>query len=177
MPPLTINCIQCGTPKSVRQIDLDRGDGRFCSKTCFADWHRGRKRVSHAPNKICALCAAPFYRHPSKAKSSSGLYYCCRDHKDQAQRLDSTISGVLRPSHYGSGNGSSDYRERALAHFNNVCDCCGFSDVPEVLVVHHRDRDRTNNTLDNLRILCPTCHDVDHFRAGDGRFRDRTAAA
>lgn len=42
-----------------------------------------------------------------------------------------------------------------------VCELCGLSewlgaDIP--LELHHRDGDRYNNSIDNLLILCPTCH-------------------
>ena len=40
--------------------------------------------------------------------------------------------------------------------------CCvcgkGLKRFFDVLLVHHKDRDRTNNSLDNLVSLCPSCH-------------------
>ena len=41
------------------------------------------------------------------------------------------------------------------------CECCGLSEwvsekIP--LELHHRDGDRTNNTIENLELLCPNCH-------------------
>lgn len=50
------------------------------------------------------------------------------------------------------------------------CEECGYDKHPEILQVHHRDRDRHNNTIDNLAVLCPTCHMEDHFVAKDGPF-------
>jgi len=40
-------CIQCGSPKSVRQVDLNRGWGKFCSKSCKAV-DQERKTGQHA---------------------------------------------------------------------------------------------------------------------------------
>jgi 5-methylcytosine-specific restriction endonuclease McrA len=37
------------------------------------------------------------------------------------------------------------------------CEKCGEGNS-EVLVVHHRDRNRKNNKPDNLAILCANCH-------------------
>lgn len=41
------------------------------------------------------------------------------------------------------------------------CECCGSSEwlgQPITLEIHHIDGDRTNNTLENLQLLCPNCH-------------------
>ena len=41
------------------------------------------------------------------------------------------------------------------------CECCGLTEwlnKPITLEVHHKDGDRTNNSLDNLELLCPNCH-------------------
>lgn len=43
----------------------------------------------------------------------------------------------------------------------NKCECCGLTnwngkDIS--LQIHHIDGDRTNNTIENLQILCPNCH-------------------
>ena len=41
------------------------------------------------------------------------------------------------------------------------CEVCGLSEwmnKPIPLELHHIDHNRYNNSLDNLQILCPTCH-------------------
>src|SRR5262249_22609440 len=41
------------------------------------------------------------------------------------------------------------------------CEKCGLTDwlgSPIPLELHHRDGDRSNNTLPNLQLLCPNCH-------------------
>lgn len=41
------------------------------------------------------------------------------------------------------------------------CECCGITSwmgKPINLEVHHVDGHRTNNSLDNLQLLCPNCH-------------------
>lgn len=42
-----------------------------------------------------------------------------------------------------------------------ICDECQITDwrgKPLVLEIDHIDGDRTNNSLNNLRLLCPNCH-------------------
>jgi hypothetical protein len=52
-----------------------------------------------------------------------------------------------------------NYRKLALEHYKDrlVCAHCGFG-IPEVLEVAHLDCQRENNDIDNLVLLCPTCH-------------------
>ena len=41
------------------------------------------------------------------------------------------------------------------------CALCGLSEwlnKPLVLQLHHIDGDNSNNTLENLQLLCPNCH-------------------
>ena len=43
----------------------------------------------------------------------------------------------------------------------NVCEQCGLSEwrgSPIVIQLHHKNGDPTDNTLDNLQMLCPNCH-------------------
>lgn len=135
---------------------------RFCSKECF---YKSKKR---SVEQVCSYCGAGFTRRPSAArKSRHGYVFCSRTCKDAAQRLDSPITAI-RPSHYGTGTAS--YREIAKREKPTHCNRCGYAKIVEILEVHHIDRDRGNNTLDNLEILCPNCHQEEHFTRQDGRF-------
>lgn len=46
----------------------------------------------------------------------------------------------------------------------HVCERCGWVDKTEELPRHHIDRDRTNNTPENLEVLCKTCHALEHIK-------------
>jgi hypothetical protein len=46
-----------------------------------------------------------------------------------------------------------------------VCERCSY-DKYEILQVHHKDRNRNNNELENLELICPNCHYEDHFLFG-----------
>ncbi len=50
-----------------------------------------------------------------------------------------------------------NYRKLAFEHYDPVCAHFGFG-IPMVLEVAHLDGKRQNNSLENLVILCPTCH-------------------
>lgn len=105
----------------------------------------------------CAYCGKVFMKSLSKLENSkSGLYFCCREHKDLAQRIESGEDFVeIRPSHYNIG---ANYRQKALREKPNKCFVCGWNEDIDILEVHHIDEDRTHNQLENLMILCPICH-------------------
>lgn len=111
----------------------------------------------------CEYCGKEFRRAKSKLeKSKSGLYFCCREHKDMAQRLGSGNKfDTMRPDHYGQGGiAGRDYRSMAFAAYDHKCAICGYDGDGDIgcLDVHHIDSNRENNILENLIIVCPNCH-------------------
>ena len=105
----------------------------------------------------CAYCGISFTKLKSKADSKTGLHFCCREHKDMAQRISSGEKfKELRPDHYGDI--LSDYRKAAFDTFEHKCDCCGWNEDYRILEVHHIDSNHNNNDISNLVILCPICH-------------------
>ncbi len=54
---------------------------------------------------------------------------------------------------------------RLLAERGKKCEQCGYAKT-EILQVHHKDRDRSNNALSNLALICPNCHAEEHYLEG-----------
>ena len=157
---IEMNCAFCNRLFLAPLRKVKTGERKFCSLSCF---HKGRvgTRKVHIPNTVCSLCGTDFYARASRAKHSrSGLLFCSRRCKEKAQI--SRMKGVT-PAHYYLGSGRYTYRLRALRELPQTCTDCGWNKVPAVLVVHHLDRDRTNNDISNLVVLCPTCHQVRHY--------------
>ncbi len=44
------------------------------------------------------------------------------------------------------------------------CNRCGYNKIKNILGVHHKDRDRHNNNMNNLEVLCPNCHSEEHSK-------------
>lgn len=104
----------------------------------------------------CSHCNILFKKLTSRLSGSkSGLYFCCREHKDLAQSYIKDI----QPDHYGSGK--YNYRSKALNNFGAVCNRCGFTNIL-ALEVHHKDKNRDNNDISNLEVLCCNCHSIEH---------------
>ena len=143
-------CDHCGKEykKQKRQAE-GKPSEHFCSASCQAN-ETSRVQL------ICDHCSALFYRSKSKLLNSrSGKMFCCRECKDIAQ----SYMEEIQPDHYGTGEGN--YRARALKHYGNSCKLCGYT-IEDALEVHHIDKNRDNNDLDNLVVLCCNCHTLVH---------------
>jgi len=42
------------------------------------------------------------------------------------------------------------------------CERCGYKKY-EILHVHHKNRNRNDNSMENLEIICPNCHYEEHY--------------
>jgi hypothetical protein len=62
------------------------------------------------------------------------------------------------------GHSQGRYQRIAREIKPQVCETCG---TVEGLCVHHVDKDHTNNTAENLMMLCNRCHMILHHNAGD----------
>lgn len=104
----------------------------------------------------CDYCGKK-YSLPKNKLLSYDFHFCSRACKDSAQRINSGEKfNALRPDHYGQVK--TKYREVAFRNFSHKCLACGWDEDTDILEVHHIDEDRSNNSLENLVILCPTCH-------------------
>jgi len=71
---------------------------------------------------------------------------------------------------YYIGKKQYKYYTKAKEHYGEICADCGWNKYPEVLQVHHIDENRKNNSIENLVVLCPTCHNTRHFLNNTGLF-------
>lgn len=156
-------CSQCGEKFEASVREVRRGNGKLCSRRCTWESNKG-KRSKRTPNTVCAYCDKAIYKPPSRIKASkTGVFFCSRRHKDLGQRLENGITEI-HPPHYGTSK-KVDYRSLVTI---SKCERCAWDAVPAVLQVHHKDEDRSNNNIDNLEVLCPTCHMVQHYHNGTG---------
>lgn len=154
-------CLHC-KKTFLRRINAKRIQ-KYCSQGCSSK----AKSLDNSEEVICTFCNVSFSKKKSALEGSkSGLYFCTREHKDLAQRLGGIEE--IQPPHYGTASHERDYRKIAFDNKENKCNACGYDKYKRVLIVHHIDRDRTNSSIDNLEILCPTCHAEEHFLAKDG---------
>ncbi len=133
-------CEVCG---STHEVPKHRQDiARYCSRPCYYKAMTTKGTVTYT----CEVCAVQFLSAPSKDRK-----YC-----------SARCRGLGSRSHNpGSKNTYRVWFQRRGALVE--CERCNYNAHPEVLVIHHKDRDRQNNDLSNLEVLCPTCHAVEHY--------------
>ncbi len=51
---------------------------------------------------------------------------------------------------------------RVIELCGSKCQRCEYSKV-EILHVHHKDRNHSNNDTSNLELICPNCHYEEHY--------------
>lgn len=167
MTSVARNCDNCNSVYEAESRYLKRNQGKFCSRSCSAKYN-AKHRKQPKQNTVCAWCDESFYRSKSSLQNSkSGLYFCSREHKDLAQRIDG-LAG-FQPDHYGTT--ATKYRDTALRLLPNECRVCGYDQYIEVLEVNHIDCNRSNNSIENLEILCPTHHTEFHYLSKTGAWR------
>ena len=158
--PISIKCNVHNITFTVTASMFMRGnnDIRCSCPKCYEE----KKHIlydSHSKIVECAYCGKKIKRHLSKlSNSKNNLYFCCREHKDLAQRLSSDEKfDIMRPNHYGA---EESYRQKAFDTYEHKCAICGYDPEGEtyLLDVHHIDSNRENNDISNLIILCPICH-------------------
>jgi hypothetical protein len=58
-----------------------------------------------------------------------------------------------------TGGTAPYYKRIAYEAYGKVCNRCGSENE---IVVHHKDRNRKNNDITNLEVLCKKCHQHEH---------------
>lgn len=149
---VTVNCKICGKEFNTIPARLKMGWGKYCSKKCQYKSMENRVLVK------CEFCGKSIYRSTKSVRRSKSKLFFCR-HLCQLNWFNKEKSGDKHPNWK---NGEASYRDRlmrtdALKH----CARCGMSDV-RVLSVHHKDKNRLNNSFENLEWLCQNCHFLEH---------------
>ncbi len=115
----------------------------FCSQTCF-----GKSNRKESP---CVVCGNPILASQNKKTCSracsninrSGITYKMGSPRDKAKDMRAIKLHVI-------------------ALRGPVCERCGYDKV-EILHIHHKDRNHTNNESSNLELVCPNCHYEEHY--------------
>jgi hypothetical protein len=145
-------CIVCSTLFYAKPSHISKGWGKFCSKECQYESQKTGKFVA------CFRCGTSTYRNKnSLSRSDSGNFFCTKScqtiWRNQQYRQEKHANWV---------DGKSSYRAVLLRENRPlICTKCSTNDK-RVLAVHHLDRNRANNTPENLVWLCHNCHFLVH---------------
>ncbi len=149
-------CRTCGkafhrSPANFRESNTHA----YCSKGCYAEARKAgiaevRRPVDASEHPAtCQQCGKDFVIRRSPFGGYRGRKYCSDECRHQSQ-----ITSRVHVS------------RNILKARKSCCELCGLVE-PEILEVHHIDRNRRNNRDDNLLLICPNCHRKIH-RGGKG---------
>jgi len=157
--PLTVNADGNPEPSSLREI-LEQA----CVET--------RRRV-------CIKCKGEIPVH-----KYSNAKYCSDKCRNAFVAYKHAVKiGKIKLPGVGSGGaqegkanhqfktGIGTYSKKAFEYYGKVCNRCSSVDK---LLVHHKDENRANNSMNNLEVLCKSCHQNHHcVRDMLGKFTQR----
>jgi hypothetical protein len=129
--------------KIFEHISSRSNKAKYCSRKCYYKSLVGRGSVKHT----CQYCEKAFYDSPSRnrkfcSKSCTGK----GNHKEFKPVFTTVRKAMIKKG------------------LINSCVECGYNTVPDILGVHHVDGNRHNNSLENLKVLCPMCHSLAHHK-------------
>lgn len=139
-------------------------------------------------NTCCEECGLGIYRRPFQIKKGhvycsiicsnvrnkkrNNCSICKKEISTKRKTCSKRCSNISRTGiKYGQGRPKSlvvkyrALRGRIFDARENKCNRCGYSEYPEILVLHHII-ERSNGGTDednNLEILCPNCHTLHHY--------------
>ena len=139
-----IQCLRCSKPIYRRPVELKRNGGRaFCGLVCYGIFCR--------KEKPCIVCKSPILASAHKKTCSRS---CSNKHRTGIQyKIGRPRDKVVS---------QRQLKVRLLIQKGGNCERCGYA-KQEILHVHHKDRDRNNNALSNLELICPNCHYEEHY--------------
>jgi 5-methylcytosine-specific restriction endonuclease McrA len=150
-----LKCVTCSTDFYVFPERLRRpAKVRFCSKKCYTRVGTDNPFYNKKHTKITR---EKWALNPDRSQFSSG------EQNPNFIRFGKT-SGFF-------GTTFIWWRTHLLEKIGK-CEVCGFSDK-RILEVHHKNRDRGDNTRNNLILVCPNCHSIDHWESKSGKYKWR----
>lgn len=146
---VTSACKECGTMFS--HIASRANKAKYCSPPCY---HKAMSRKGTA-EYVCVHCGVKFLDAPSHKRKYCSKVCVNKAAKNQWKPTFTTVR-----------------KKMAVRGWLSACEQCGYDKHPEILGVHHKDRDRKNNERSNLQVLCPNCHSIKHMKHTPHGFKE-----
>jgi hypothetical protein len=148
-----VECSSCKKKIKKKNYDVQHYKRFYCSVNCRS---KGQLKGNFFE---CKICEKKIWRSPaSQKRSKSQLHFCSR--KCSTVYNNGTVKSGENHFFWKDGRGS--YRNRALKFYGKKCmniNCPITFPIPEqMLDVHHKDENRSNNNISNLEVLCVWCH-------------------
>jgi|AntRauTorcE11898_2_1112593.scaffolds.fasta_scaffold23386_2 5-methylcytosine-specific restriction endonuclease McrA len=142
-----VGCTICKRAVYRRPGILKLSKGRaYCSQTCFG--------ISCRQEIPCLICKTPIL-------SGANKITCSRSCANKSRKGIKYKQGSKRPIK-DNVKTTRLLKQRLMKLRGRQCERCQYQ-IFQILQVHHIDRNRQNNSIDNLQLLCPNCHASEHY--------------
>lgn len=142
-------------------------NAKFCSLSCSASYNNSKDPKRKPTVRQCSNCSKSFTRAPSSSSNSK----CCSDECRLAYAWQQKHDKVIQDNGWSSNVQNSTIRRWFIKFHGNNCMLCGLNadnwqGKPITLIVDHINGDCQNQSLDNLRLVCPNCDSqLDTYKA------------
>lgn len=150
-------CRICKKEFYAKPFWIKLGKAKYCSNKCSFSSRRTGK------NKECFVCGKSTYKTPKQiSHSKSGKFFCSKSCQTRWRNTE-----FVGSKHANWKHGEQSYKSVLTRHkIKKICRLCATKDE-RVMAVHHLDRNRKNNKVDNLVWLCHNCHHLVHHHKSD----------
>jgi len=158
-------CNECGC-----SLGWDKRRNKFCSSSCSATHSNQRRLITyrkHDKKKTCLFCKNEYNTKHKDSKWCSNN--CHHDWMREEKIKNGTASHIAVKTFLIKKHGAS-------------CMECGWDRINEhtgkvPIELEHIDGNSHNNTLENVKLLCPNCHSLTPtykaLNKGNGRYKRR----
>lgn len=142
-------CTHCNAP-----LEYESRHNKFCNQSCSASFHNEKKKKYN----YCIHCGSLAQGKNRKPNQK----YCstkCQQAFVKEARYKEMLAGV------SSGMKNASIRKLLIEKHGAKCMSCDWDKINPTtgkcpIELEHVDGDSTNNSLDNLKLLCPNCHSL-----------------
>lgn len=108
---------------------------------------------------VSIICCCEKCRRELQQKNKKTRKQICADyrdnHKQKYSKMTESESRYLSKKYFGG------MRDIILTRDKHLCTRCGSA---KNIIIHHVDRNKKNNSLENLITLCKACHVIEHVK-------------
>jgi hypothetical protein len=138
-----MNCVNCSK---------ETKNPRFCSRSCNATYNNRVNPKRKGRTKKCIFCDKEY---PERTRNK---LFCSRKCKNDHKLFEVESSGKFPLS----WNNNRYIRKYLVTRHGNCCQICqqsgdDWKGKPLTLTVDHIDGKADNQSIDNLRLVCPNC--------------------
>ena len=164
------SCVECGE-------QIFNKDNKFCNQSCAASFNNRKypKRDTEKIKTNCLSCDKEYLYHPLREHGKYCSIQCQKDY-EKKERVAIIESGGIESITKYEPTQRGILKKYLIWKHGEKCMKCGWckrnkwtNKIP--IQIEHKDGNPHNQSLDNLELLCPSCHSLtEHFGArGKGR--------